>query len=228
MASFAIQINPVAAQTNTTDCGQSYIVRSGDTLREIAIKCDVTVSEIVTYNDFIDDPDLIIPGWILDLTKDQSDTVLIPETGAAATSSGYYVVKAGDTLPYIAQRLDLNENDLLVSNPQLNEDSELYTGQILMLPGALDEPAAAVSPRVIEPGQNVTVVARGFEKNSEVLVAGGPLGEVEQVLKVMDVNGDGALRTTINVPANADRGQRWSFIVRAIVIKKKKITLGRG
>lgn len=231
IASFTFQVNPAVAQTqaaavpaqqDTTPCGQSYIVRSGDTLREIAIECNVTVSNIMAYNDFIENRNIIIPGWILDLTPDTNepdnpddDTIVIPEDGAAATSSGFYVVKAGDTLPYIARRLDLSENDLLVSNPQLPEEADLYTGQILILPGALDEPAAAVSPRVIDPGQNVTIVARGFKKNSEVLIAGGPLGETEQVLKVMNVNGDGALRTKINVPMSTERGQRWSFIVRA-------------
>ncbi len=231
VASFSFQVYPAVAQSQaaatptptqqvTTPCGQSYLVRSGDTLREIAVECNVTVNNLMAYNDFIADRDLIIPGWVLDLTPDQTNTpdddpIVIPEEGAATTSSGFYVVKAGDTLNYIARRLDLTKNDLLVANPQLPKETELFTGQILILPGALDEPAAAVSPRVIDPGQNVTIVARGFKKNSEVTIAGGPLGEIEQVLKVMKVNGDGALRTEINVPMNTERGQRWSFLVRA-------------
>lgn len=211
---------PVAqatAQATTPDrvCQDSYIVRSGDTLREIATKCEVTVDEILALNEFIDDPDLIYAGWVLDMPGSEDNPVIIPNTGAATVSNAFYVVKAGDTLPYIARRLDLTEEDILAINPQVDANAVLYTGQILLLPGANDDPAAAVSPRVIEPGQLVTIAAQGFEPRSSILIAGGPLGEVEQTLQVVMGNSYGGLRTTIAVPMNAERGKRWTFVVRS-------------
>ncbi len=204
-------VNPV--QTTESVCGDNYIVRSGDNLREIASKCGVSVSEILALNGFIKNANLIYPGWILDLTGSETDPVTIPETGAATTNHAFYVVKAGDWLSYIARRLDITEEDLLAANPQIDENADLYTGQILMLPDAGDALGAAASPRVVEPGQLVTVAARGFGANSDVVIAGGPLGEAEEVMKTLKVNGDGMLRTTVGIPMDAARGQRWSFVV---------------
>lgn len=214
---FAFPALNAVAQTSTTSqpCGDSYIVRSGDTLREIAQKCRVELNDILEMNPFIEDRDLIYAGWVLDMTKTEKTPVVIPETGAATISNAFYVVKSGDSLDYIANRLDLDEMDLLASNPQIDANADLYTGQILLLPGAGEEPAAAVSPRVVEPGQIVTIAVLGFEEKSEVLIAGGPLGEVEKTQEVLKVNSDGALRTTILVPMNAERGKRWTFIVRS-------------
>ena len=202
--------------TPQTPCGTSYIVRSGDTLRGIASKCDTSVDEILALNDFIFDRDIIYPGWVLDLVPANPDqSITIPETGAALISNAFYVVKAGDNLAYIARRLNLSVDDILTMNPQIDTSSDLYTGQILLLPGADEKPAAAVSPRVIEPGQLVTVVARNFPGNSEVLVAGGPLGQTEAVLKVLDTTKEGFIRATIAIPMNVERGRQWTFIVRS-------------
>jgi len=214
---FVFPAAQATAQTGTPDpaCQDSYIVRSGDTLREIAAKCNVTVNEILALNDFIDDPDLIYAGWVLDMPGSEDNPVIIPDTGAATISNAFYVVKAGDSLAYIARRLDLTEEDILAVNPQVDANAVLYTGQILLLPGANDDPAAAVSPRVIEPGQLVTIAAQGFEPASSVWIAGGPLGEVEQTLQAVKTNRYGGLRTTVVVPMDAERGKRWTFVVRA-------------
>lgn len=220
-ASPAQDMGAVSAAAQTIDCGDTYVVRTGDTLREIASLCGVTVDEILELNDFIDNPNLIYAGWVLDMPVEEepeaTQTVQIPVTGGATVSSAFYVVKAGDTLPYISRRLDLSEEEILTANPQLNEEPVLYTGQILLLPDAGDEPAAAVSPRVIEPGQIVTVVASGFEPDSEVMVAGGPLGSEGRVLVTLTTNGDGMLRANIGVPMEAERGNRWTFVVQSVL-----------
>lgn len=220
IASFGF-IFPAASATAQTPvpatvCADTYIVRSGDTLRGIAQKCKVTVKEIMQLNDFIEDPNLIYSGWVLDMPRDTDSPVVIPETGAATVSNAFYVVKSGDTLPYIARRLDVLAEDIMAANPQVDSNADLYTGQILELPGANDEPAAAVAPRVIEPGQIVNLVAQGFEANSALLIAGGPLGEVEQTLQTVKANQNGSLRVNVLVPMDAERGKRWTFIVRAV------------
>lgn len=221
---FVFPATNVVAQTSTTSqpCGDSYIVRSGDTLRGIALKCKVKFNDILAMNPFIEDPNLIYSGWVLDMTDSQEKPVIIPDSGAATISNAFYVVKSGDTLPYITERLDLKKADLLAANTQVDANADLYTGQILKLPGAGDEPAAAVSPRVIEPGQMVTLVALGFVENSEVLIVGGPLGEVEQTQQMLKVNSDGELRTTIKVPMEAERGKRWMFVIRSTKDAKAK------
>lgn len=46
----------------TSPCGSTYIVAVGDTLSEIAVECEVSLDALIAANDFILNPNVIIPG----------------------------------------------------------------------------------------------------------------------------------------------------------------------
>lgn len=62
--SLASAAAPVSAG-QPEDCGQSYVVQSGDTLSSIAVQLDTTVDAILACNPDIEDPNLIFPGQVL-------------------------------------------------------------------------------------------------------------------------------------------------------------------
>ncbi|MFI5355446.1 MAG: TIGR02594 family protein, partial [Desulfobaccales bacterium] len=119
------------------------VVQPGDTLSEIAAAYDLSWQEIWEANKAkIPNPDLIRPG----------DELLIP--GAAPSGAPeetppepspqttVYTVKAGDTLPQIAQDHGLSLARLLELNPNL-----LQAGMQLLVPApATAGPAAAAGP----------------------------------------------------------------------------------
>ena len=103
----------------------TYTVVSGDTLSQIALDYDTTVSSIVALNN-IPNPNLIYPG--------QKFIIKTNITNNESHDCGHilYKIKWGDTLTSIASRFDVSiesiveEND--IANPNL-----IYAGSILRI-----------------------------------------------------------------------------------------------
>ena len=98
-----------------------YIVRSGDTLFEIAGRHNTTVEMLVELND-IQDPDSIEPGMILRL----------PTMGCEKKPSATYTVKEGDTLFKIAKMFCTTVTNLINLN-RLTCPDRIYPGQVLRI-----------------------------------------------------------------------------------------------
>ena len=93
-----------------------YTVRPGNTLYGIAQFFQTTVEEILKYNN-IQNPSLIAIG----------QTLTIP---AGSNEQDYYVVRPGDTLWSIAQRIGTTISNIVVLN-NLRNPNTIYPGQIL-------------------------------------------------------------------------------------------------
>lgn len=125
----------------------TVVVEPGDTLSEIAARHDVTIAELVEWND-LDDPDRIIAGATL-IVAAPDDT----DRPAVAVSSGeVHVVTAGDTLSGIAHRLGVAIADLVAANG-LDDPDRIIVGQSLRLTAP---PPVTTTTR---PAQTHTVVA---------------------------------------------------------------------
>ncbi len=121
---------PVATESLTATAALTatevvtYVVKSGDTLSEIADAYGVTVDDLMAANDLVDE--------LLDLNQ----VLTIPPADAAGTLAGTavetYVVKSGDTLGGIAKRYQVSVDDIIKVN---NLDSDLLQlGQKVVIP----------------------------------------------------------------------------------------------
>ena len=127
---------------------QTYTVRRGDTLSEIAARFGTTVNELVRLNN-IADPDRIYEG----------DRLII----RAGTGDGNtYTVQRGDTLSEIAARFGTTVSELVRLNNIADRD-RIYPGQVLILreSGSVTPPSGATT-YTVQRNDNLTEIAARF------------------------------------------------------------------
>lgn len=128
------QILTIASNTNANNIGsagtQKYIVKSGDTLSEIALRYGTTVNKLVSLNG-IKNPNLIYPGQVLRITVGNSNGTNSDEM---EHDCGHciYTVKSGDTLSQIALMYDKTVDEIAELN-QIQNKNLIYVGQKLRI-----------------------------------------------------------------------------------------------
>ena len=116
------QILELPNQNNSNTSGNTYTVKSGDSLWKIANQYGITVNELKTLNNLTSD----------NLTVGQA--LKIPNQNNSNTSSNTYTVKAGDSLWNIANKYGITVNELKSLN-NLTSDN-LSIGQVLKVPAS--------------------------------------------------------------------------------------------
>jgi murein DD-endopeptidase MepM/ murein hydrolase activator NlpD len=99
---------------------QTYLVRQGDTLSEIAQRLGVPLAALAAANN-IADPDFIVEGQLL----------VVPVDGGLGTE---YVVADGDTLSGIADKLGVPMADLAAANG-IADPNRIQAGRLLSVRG---------------------------------------------------------------------------------------------
>jgi len=138
----------LASAAALASAAQTYTVRRGDTLSEIAARFGTTVNELVRLNN-IADPDRIYEG----------DRLII----RAGTGNGNtYTVQRGDTLSEIAARFGTTVSELVRLNNIADRD-RIYPGQVLILreSGGVTPPSGAVT-YTVQRNDNLTEIANRF------------------------------------------------------------------
>jgi uncharacterized protein (TIGR02594 family) len=132
----------------TSPSGRTYVVQPGDTLSAIAASFGLTWQDIWEANQAkVPDPDVVYPGQEL-LSPGAATSGVPGETPPEPSPpTTAYTVKAGDTLPQIAQDHGLSLARLLELNPNL-----IQAGMQLLVPapataGPGPEPAGDAVPR---------------------------------------------------------------------------------
>ena len=123
----------LASASALASAAQTYTVRRGDTLSEIAARFGTTVNELVRLNN-IADPDRIYEG----------DRLIIR---AGAGDGDTYTVQRGDTLSEIAARFGTTVNELVRLNNIADRD-RIYPGQVLIIRengGSVTPPSGATT-----------------------------------------------------------------------------------
>lgn len=122
----------------TTDGKQYYTVKSGDTLWSISHNNNVSLSQLISINNF--ENTVIYPGQRLVLPDktDQTDSDNTSDRGDTDrtqpyVSYKYYTVKSGDTLWGIAYSNGLDVHEIYKAN-NLNSSSIIRVGQTLKIP----------------------------------------------------------------------------------------------
>jgi LysM repeat protein len=109
-----------------SNCASYITVQWGDTLSGIAKQCGTTVYAIQAAN-----PGLgwwVYAGQVLYIPTGSSPAPYYPPSG------GTYVVQWGDTLGTIAAQFGVSWQAILAVNPQIQNPSLIYAGQVIYLP----------------------------------------------------------------------------------------------
>ena len=95
----------------------TYVVQWGDTLRKIADRLNVSVSDLLALNPQIQNPD-----WLY-----AQQVIYVP------TGSSLYTVQSGDTLKIIAVRYGTTVANIQALNPQIWNPNWIYVGEVIRL-----------------------------------------------------------------------------------------------
>lgn len=222
-----------------TTCNDPWTVDSGDTLAQIADRCDTSVTALVAQNDQIDDPSLINIGWRIDIPEEENAPASPPRQPAPdqPEQDGDYTIKPGDTLYSIAQRFDTTVSALAREN-QIANVNRIEVGTILDIPDphSNDEPpvrepsqpergTVTIRPDSGPPGTRVTITASGFPANTNVNVGAGVKNSEYEILdENLRTNSRGQLEATVNLPYYADEGRQWVFAVETDDYRMKALS----
>ena len=148
--SLVVMSTIVLAQSGTI----TYIIKSGESLRQIAEAHDTTIEEILALNPSISDANQIYVGATILLPgEEEAEEEADPGT-AAAVCPNLYTTKAGDTFASIARAHNVEAATLaLVNNKSVV--SWLAAGTELCIPGGTGGRRASVReqrPRPQRPG----------------------------------------------------------------------------
>ena len=138
--------------------GESYIVKSGDTLYKIASIFNTTVNDIIELNNLTST--ILSPGQELLIPNKSLDNI------------GTYIVKKGDSLSSIANAFNLTVDELISSNNLTS--TVLQIGQILTIPTGIEPntniPSYEYEEYVISPGDTLYSIARRFNTTVNDLI----------------------------------------------------------
>ena len=127
---FAPPAVDAAARSRRTAAAETYTVRRGDTLAEIAPKLGSDIETVAKLNG-LKKPYRLRPGQVLKGPRSAAKSTGRP---AAKASAGTYTVRSGDTLFAIAARLGTTVEALRAAN-DLGRGSSIMPGRKLKLPG---------------------------------------------------------------------------------------------
>lgn len=144
---------PTGNENANNNQGNTYTVKSGDSLWSIARKYDTSVSELQNLNNL--SSTILQVGQVLKVPQSSSNN----ENSSANT----YVVKSGDSLWSIANRFGTTVDELMRVN-KLNSNI-LSIGQVLTLPGNTD----SNQTYIVKAGDSLWNIARRFGTTVDAL-----------------------------------------------------------
>jgi len=152
------------------------IVKSGETLSEIAERHGVSLNRLMQANG-IKDPTLLQVGQRLVIPGAGRPTAQAP----SSRGGGSVTVRSGETLSEIAERNGVSLNRLMQANG-IQDPTTLQVGQRLVIPGATRAATAASAPAAAGPTGFYTV--KSGETLSEIASRNGT-----SVQRLMQLNG---------------------------------------
>ncbi len=105
------------------DANAQYIVVKGDTLSAIAVRFGIALSQLLSWNPQIKNPNLIYPGQVIVVGRTVAGLVNGESGGVFA------VVQKGDCLYKIARRNGVFLKTVLNLNPEIAKQKYIYAGQ---------------------------------------------------------------------------------------------------
>jgi LysM repeat protein len=141
--------------------GDTYVVKSGDTLMAIADKLGVPVEELISLNKLADPSHLEVDQILKVPTRSGTQPTPTPggrptaqATRAAPAGGETYEVQAGDNASDIAARFGITIQELAeANNMTIDELRTLFVGQVLTIPqfaGRTPVPTSTPEPKPTE------------------------------------------------------------------------------
>lgn len=191
---------------------EKVVVQPGDTLYDIALRHDVSVDDLIAFNDL--EGTVIHPGQELVLSA-----------GEQAPEPLTIVVGAGDSLWGIARKHDTTVAAIATAN-SLSENATLHPGDRLVIPGrygsaANDVGGAAPTTVTVEKGDSLWAIARRYDVTVASLMSANALtserlvaGQTLRVLPSNEIAGARAAapRPVVSAPAIATDVMVWPIV----------------
>jgi LysM repeat protein len=140
----------------------THTVAWGETLYSIARGYGVTPQAIANAND------IRVNGWVyagqrLVIPGDSANVV------AEKTPSGYYTVRAGDTLYSIAERFDTRAEAIAAAN-NLPANGMIYVGWTLKIPSTTTSaPKPSAQSHIVQPGEYLALIALRYGATAQAI-----------------------------------------------------------
>ncbi|HEX2255530.1 MAG TPA: LysM peptidoglycan-binding domain-containing protein [Afifellaceae bacterium] len=223
-------------------CGSSATIGPGDTLGRIAARCGTTLSALLQANPDITNPNNVFVGQVIRMPGAAAGGPSGPFFGPsgphsfspppafqAPAAEGSYVVRPGDTLASIADRLGIPLAQLISANPDA-DPRFIRPGMVLRVPAGVvlprqpgplpgfgpprqEEASLFVEPGFARPGRDVELTALGLPPGSRARILGGMSPDDLTVIDRVSVDGRGRLRASVEVPDWARPGSPFYFAV---------------
>jgi LysM repeat protein len=144
---------PGHAASAQSTCPDTYTIRSGDILVEIAGRCDTSLQALLFANPWLKDPDIIFPGQEL----------AIPHGPAVPPAAEFtYIAQRGDTVKNVSLLFGVPEDALVNLNSDLEQDQKIQVGEELRIPAVTPVPIIGKDQYRIEPGDTLFSLANRF------------------------------------------------------------------
>lgn len=176
-------------QTTVQTSTNTYTIKSGDTLGQIAATHSITLNDLMSWNGLRNH--LIYPGQVLKVSKAGTPTAPskpaapapAKPTQDAQTSS--YSVKSGDTLSHIGVKYGVSVAELKKLNG-LSSDF-LFIGQVLKVSSSGSQPAPAKpAPAPAKPQQDSSVTNYKVKSGDTLSYIGAAFGVSVSELKSLN------------------------------------------
>jgi cell wall-associated NlpC family hydrolase len=195
----ALGILVVSYSGNASASELTYTVKSGDTLYKIATTNNLTVQQVMQYNNLT--TSTIKIGQILSLQA--------PSTNTSATST-FYTVKSGDSLSLIAKNYNTTVTEIKTLN-QLTSDV-IKVGQVLKVSGTT---TSQTSSYIVKSGDSLSLIAKTHNMTvTELKTLNNLSSDVIKVGQVLKVSGT---TSSVETPAPAP-----AFNADALITEAKK------
>ena len=154
--------------TGSTAAPASYVVKQGDTLYDIAVAFDLTVDDLIAFNDL--DGIVIRPGMELHLAVGEAQPAPLTVT-----------VEPGMTLWALSRAYDIKVGDIAAANG-ISPQTVLSLGQSLVIPGRygstqMDTGGASTPEVQVQPGDTLWEIARRYNTTVSALMAANGLAD---------------------------------------------------
>ena len=214
--SFCLVMALVAAVPAYAQCGRTVHVERGETLSDLARRCDVTEARILDLNPNIEGSKDLRAGMTLSLAAPSGKDAAAQAREAGESLLGRlksYAEQASRSIEGAAQSASQTVEDFIQRNPDLHQRIRKL-GQRLSIPG-MDKVEAQVSLSVRKgvPGTPVTLSAIGLPANQRVEIAGGPPGGDYEAIELARSSAEGTLQATVKLPQTADPERDFIFVI---------------